>query len=104
MIPNYRDSLPRNLSTEIAFFAKAKQTVFVPGHGPVGGNRDMILYKDFLDFVENKAKEYFDAGKSAEQAAREFKLSNKFKDWLIFSNAVVPRALAAWYRVFENEK
>ena len=48
--------------------------VIVPGHGPIGGKKDLTLMRDYLTLVRRESKTRFDAGMPAEAAARDIKL------------------------------
>jgi cyclase len=48
--------------------------VIVPGHGPIGTKKDLSRMRDYLVLVRHEAKARFDAGMSAEDAARDIKL------------------------------
>jgi glyoxylase-like metal-dependent hydrolase (beta-lactamase superfamily II) len=104
MIPNYLDADPVELRKSVKSLVRGKETIYVPGHGPVADNKDFKTYQRFLDWVEQTAREKFDAGKSSAQAAKEFELPQNYKEWYIFSNQVVPRAMNAWYREFNKQK
>ena len=53
--------------------------------------------------MEQAARTAHAAGKTAEQAASDYRLQGKFADWYVFSGEVIPRAFAAWYREFDAE-
>jgi cyclase len=46
----------------------------VPGHGPIGGKKELRDMRAYLALVRREAKQRFDAGMTAEQAARDVKL------------------------------
>jgi len=48
--------------------------VLVPGHGPVGTKQDLRLMREYLVLVHREARRRFDAGMSAEEAARDIRL------------------------------
>ena len=104
MIPNYSDADPVKLKKHVKSFRREKESIYVPGHGPVADNNAVDLYLEMLDFVEGKARDAFKAGKTVDEAAKAFELNKKFKDWYIFSPAVVPRAMNAWYKILKKEK
>ena len=98
------DALAKRLTKEVAELARDKETIYVPGHGPVANAGDLTVYRELLDIIEQAATTAYKKGTSSEDAAKEFKLPEKFQDWFIFSLAVMPRAFAAWYREFESDK
>jgi cyclase len=46
----------------------------VPGHGPIGGKKELREMRAYLALVRREAKKRFAAGMTAEQAARDVKL------------------------------
>lgn len=46
----------------------------VPGHGPIGGKKELREMRAYLALIRREAKMRFDAGMTAEQAARDVKL------------------------------
>jgi glyoxylase-like metal-dependent hydrolase (beta-lactamase superfamily II) len=52
----------------------------IPGHGPITDRQGVARVREYLEFVQREAKQRFDAGMSAEQAAQDIDLGF-FKDW-----------------------
>jgi cyclase len=77
-----------------------KPEVVVPGHGPVCGLEGVTEMKNYLQYVENESRDFFDKGIVAAEAAARIDLG-PYADWLcperIFMN--VERA----YREFRGE-
>lgn len=48
--------------------------VIVPGHGPVGGKKELKEMRSYLALLRREAKKRFDAGMKEEEAARDIKL------------------------------
>lgn len=48
--------------------------VIVPGHGPIGTRAELVLMRDYLALVRREARARYDAGMTAEAAARDIKL------------------------------
>ena len=46
----------------------------VPGHGPIGGKKELREMRAYLMLIRREAKKRFDSGMTAEQAARDVKL------------------------------
>lgn len=46
----------------------------VPGHGPVGGKKELRDMRAYLIYIRREAKKRFDEGMTAEQAARDVRL------------------------------
>jgi len=52
----------------------------VPGHGPVGAKGDLAQMRGYLQSVRDQARAAFDAGRSAEEAARAIDLG-EYASW-----------------------
>ena len=55
--------------------------IIVPGHGPIGGKRELAEMGDYFRTLKREAKTRFDAGMSAGRAAAEISLG-KFDNWI----------------------
>jgi hypothetical protein len=53
----------------------------VPGHGPVGGKKDLAEMAEYFRFLKVEAKKRYDAGMSAGAAAADIKMG-KFDNWM----------------------
>ena len=77
-----------------------KPEVIVPGHGPLCGVEGAIEMKQYLQYVRNESRDFFDKGLKSGEAARKIDLG-PYAEWLsperIYLN--VERA----YREFRNE-
>ena len=104
MVPNYRDATPTMLNRAVEHLVDKGDATFVPGHGPIASNAELRTYLEFLQTMETSVRKCFEAGKSSDEAAKEFKLPKPFEDWIIFSPQVIPAAFAAWYRDFESAR
>jgi cyclase len=60
--------------------ANAQVEIIVPGHGPVGGKRELKEMRDYLALLLDQGKRKFDAGISAGRAAAEIDLG-KYATW-----------------------
>jgi cyclase len=60
----------------------------VPGHGPVTDKIGVVAIRDYLQFVNNEAKERFEGGMDAWDAARDIAL-NGFSEWGEFGRLAV---------------
>jgi cyclase len=74
--------------------------VIVPGHGPVGTKRELTYMRDYLVLVRREARKRFDAGVSAEEAARDMGLG-VYAAWSD-AERVLPNVLRC-YQEFSNE-
>ncbi len=57
----------------------APETV-VPGHGPITDSRGVAEVKGYLSYIEGEARRRFEAGLSAEEAARDIALDD-YSSW-----------------------
>src|ERR1044071_2325410 len=53
----------------------------VPGHGPIGGKKELIEMGEYIRVLMREAKKRFDAGMSPGQAAADIRLG-KFDNWI----------------------
>lgn len=53
----------------------------IPGHGPVGGKKDLAEMAEYFRFLKVEAKKRYDAGMSAGAAAADIKMG-KFDNWM----------------------
>jgi len=72
----------------------------VPGHGPIGGKKELREMRAYLALIRREAKKRFDAGMSAEQAARDVKLGI-YARWRE-PERILPNILRL-YQEFRNE-
>jgi len=54
--------------------------VVVPGHGPITDTRGVEAVKAYLEYISAEARSRFDAGLSAQEAARDIELAD-FSSW-----------------------
>ena len=52
----------------------------VPGHGPITDKKGVAAVRDYLTYIDEQARKRFDAGMSAEEAARDIALDD-FSAW-----------------------
>jgi cyclase len=55
--------------------------VIVPGHGPIGGKREIAAMKEYLTTLKGEARLRYNAGMSAGRACADIKLG-KFESWI----------------------
>ena len=53
---------------------KMEVEIIVPGHGPIGGKKELREMRAYLTLIRREARKRFVAGMTAEQAARDVKL------------------------------
>ncbi|AHG92455.1 beta-lactamase domain protein (plasmid) [Gemmatirosa kalamazoonensis] len=98
MFPNYVDATPSRLARSVAALRRARDTVYVPGHGPLGRLADLDRYMSMLGEVERAARAAHAAGKTAAEGAAAFTLPAALGDWVLLNPVFYERAFAAWYR------
>jgi cyclase len=53
----------------------------VPGHGPIGGKKELVEMAEYFHLLKSEARKRFDAGMSAGQAAADIKMG-RFSNWI----------------------
>jgi len=102
MFPNYRDAIPSRLSRDVRALVREAGTIYVPGHGPLADSSDLERFIEVIDTVEIAARDAFDRGVTAGQAAQEFSLPDSLGEWVMFSPRYYEVALGAWERDLNN--
>ena len=104
MFPNYSDAVPSRLNKYVAEMIATKDTIFVPGHGPVADMAALESYQEFLSFVKDRATAAFKKGDPAEEAGKSFKLPDSLSEWLVWNDQVAINGYKAWYRELKSSK
>src|SRR6266849_3618832 len=71
-------------STLKTFLSYDKDTIFVPGHGQIGGREGLQLFVELFDDVAGQAEKMFKSGVPADDAADQYVVPEKFKGVTIF--------------------
>lgn len=101
MFPNFVDAVPSRLASSVRDVRRARDTIYVPGHGALARAADYDRYIAMLAEVERAARAAFAAGTSASDAGNAFTLPASLGDWALFnpaSKAFYQRAFDAWFR------
>ena len=98
MFPNYVDATPSALARSVKALRRPGATTYVPGHGGVAHEGDVVRYVSMLDEVEAAARSARAKGISAAEAAATFTLPKSVGEWIPFNKTFHERAFAAWYR------
>lgn len=98
MFPNFVDATPSRLARAVRALRRERDTVYVPGHGPLGRAADVDRYLDMLGEIERAARAAKSAGKTTAEAANGYALPKSLGDWAMLNPAFYERAFAAWYR------
>jgi len=98
MFPNFVDAIPTKLATSVRALRRARETVYVPGHGVIGRAPEYDRYVSMLDEVERAARQARAANVSAADAGTTFHLPATLGEWAMFSPVFFQRAFEAWYK------
>lgn len=74
--------------------------VIIPGHGPIGGKKELREMRKYLIYIRREARKRFDEGMSAKDAARDIKLGI-YASWRE-AERILPN-VARLYQEFRNE-
>jgi glyoxylase-like metal-dependent hydrolase (beta-lactamase superfamily II) len=74
--------------------------VIVPGHGPIGGKKELKEMRAYLALIRREARKRFDLGMTPEQAARDLKLG-VYARWRE-PERILPNVMRL-YQEFKNE-
>lgn len=99
MFPNYVDAVPSRLFASLEGLVRERRdTVYVPGHGPLADAADFRLYIAVLDAVEEAGRAAAAKGQTAAEAAAGFRLPDPVADWHLFSPRYFETAIGAWLK------
>jgi glyoxylase-like metal-dependent hydrolase (beta-lactamase superfamily II) len=98
MFPNFVDAIPTKLNASVQAMKRSKDTLYVPGHGPLGHPTEYDRYIAMLGEVESAAKKAHAAGTSAADAGASFTLPPSLGEWALFNKSFYQRAFEAWYK------
>jgi glyoxylase-like metal-dependent hydrolase (beta-lactamase superfamily II) len=98
MFPNFVDATPTKLMTSVRAMRRTADTLYVPGHGPLGHPTEYDRYVSMLEEVERAARKAYAAGTPAADAAASFTLPSALGEWVLFNKVFYQRAFDAWYK------
>lgn len=98
MFPNFVDAAPTRLGSAVRALRRTRDTVYIPGHGSIGGATEYDRYTAMLGEVERAARKAHGAGVNAADAAGSFALPPSLGDWALFNKIFYQRAFEAWYK------
>lgn len=99
MVPNYMDAVPSRLSRSVRGLRRDEaDTVYVPGHGPLATQTELDRFIDLVDHFEEAGRRAHREGRSAEEAAADYRLPPGIADWVLFSPRYPEVAIGAWLR------
>ena len=98
MFPNFIDATPTKLMSSVRALRRSSDTLYVPGHGPLGHPTEYDRYTSMLEEVERAARKAHAAGTSAADAGASFTLPSSLGEWALFNKVFYQRAFEAWYK------
>jgi len=100
MFPNFVDAIPTKLAASVRALRQRRSpdTLYVPGHGPLGRTAEYDRYVAMLDEVERAARAGAAAGTSPADLGATFSLPASLGEWTLFNKVFYQRAFEAWYR------
>ncbi len=98
MFPNYRDTTPTVFADSIRAAMRERETVYVPGHGPLAGAEDVERLLAVLGEIETAARESWAEEITASEAGASFRLSEALGEWAMFSDNYFEVAIGAWHQ------
>ena len=96
MFPNFVDAIPTKLAASVRALRRSADTLYVPGHGPLGHTAEYDRYVAMLDEVERAARAGIAAGTSAEDLGAKYSLPPSLGEWTLFNKIFYQRAFQAW--------
>jgi len=96
MFPNFVDTSPSRLASEVRVMRATGAATYVPGHGPLAGAAELDTYLSLLDHVEEAARRAFERGMSAQEAGAAYRLPEAMEHWTLFSPTYFTRAMERW--------
>ena len=98
MFPNFVDAMPTKLMTSVRALKRSRDTLYVPGHGPLGHPTEYDRYISMLEEVERAARKAYAAGTPAVDAGASFTLPPSLGEWTLFNKVFYQRAFDAWFK------
>jgi glyoxylase-like metal-dependent hydrolase (beta-lactamase superfamily II) len=97
MFPNYMDAIPSQLSRSVRALQNRPLDLYVPGHGPLGGDEDLSRYLRVIDGLEETARVARREGWTADEAAARHTIPEEEGEWTLFNPSYFQRAIEAWF-------
>jgi cyclase len=87
------------------FAAFDKDTLFVPGHGPLMGQEGVATMRSCFDDLAEQAEKSYKAGVPVEEASERYVIPDKFKKYLVFSwGFAVQRTIEQLYEEWSGRR
>jgi glyoxylase-like metal-dependent hydrolase (beta-lactamase superfamily II) len=103
MFPNYRDAIPTKLSRDVRALVRDRESVYVPGHGPLANSQDLERYIQVIDDVGAAARRAIEGGTPAAEAAQSYRLPETLGEWTMFNSRYYEVAFIAWERELKEQ-
>ncbi len=82
-----------------------KDTLFVPGHGQLCGQRGIATVREVFDDIAEQAGKMFKAGVPAQEAQHRYVVPKRFKDFFVFSwGFTIGSTITQLYAEWREEK
>lgn len=98
MFPNYMDAIPSRLTRQCRAMLGDQQALYVPGHGGLATAEEMKPYLALLEEIGRAARDAFEKGIPASEAAAAYTLPASLGEWTMFSPSYYQVAFEAWER------
>ena len=98
MFPNYRDTTPSAFASSIRAAMRERETVYVPGHGPLAGAADVKRLLAVLGEIEAAARKCYGTDMTASEAGRLFQIPESLGRWTLFNDQYFATAISAWHK------
>ena len=98
MFPNFVDAIPTKLATAVRALRRTRDTIYVPGHGPIAREAEFDRYVAMLGEVERAARKAYADGVTPATAGGNFSLPTSLGEWALFNKIFYQRAFEAWDR------
>ncbi len=95
--PNYRDTIPTPFAESIRALRREQPTQYVSGHGSLADERAVELLLTLVDAVEAAARDAWEKGVPAADAAGAFRLPDPVSEWVLFNERYFEVAIGAWH-------
>ena len=102
MFPNFVDARPSRLTRSVRRLRALDARVYVSGHGTATDAAGVDAFIQLLDLVERSARNAHAQGRSAAEAALDFRMPAAMADWTLFSPNYFERAIVAWMRALAS--
>jgi hypothetical protein len=80
-----------------------RESVYVPGHGPLANSQDLERYIQVIDDVGAAARRAIEGGTPAAEAAQSYRLPETLGEWTMFNSRYYEVAFIAWERELKEQ-